>query len=288
MRDNSFPLYEVIVSSLVAIVPVFLLSPALFFSLFAVTGHAHFISAFFYQWKAGKATPVFMLCLAQLALAVAAFVTTAPLLWQVVFAGVLFMAHHAFDEFRLVGYAPTFRRVLECATPALLFTGIFLATIFTSATLTIACYGLAVLTGASVLVYIARKEDGYRADHFLWYALTATAFAVLLILFKGEIAPEYLIGVVILYHYSKWYLYSYRRMPKGTVRNGYVRTILGINAVVAALFFVSLPLFSLPFVSVLHLAFMPTFFYFMTIMHILASFMQFGFHRYYRYASAHA
>lgn len=288
MKGGPFPTREICISAFAATLPVFILSPRAFLFLFFVTGYAHFASAFLYQWKAGKITAGFGISLGIVALSVGAFTSTAPGVWQIAVAGVLFVAHHAYDEFRLLGFTLTGRRMLEMATPALLFTGAFLASIFGEGTIPMLLGIVAGCTGFGLLVSVIRKTGGYRIDRFSVYTLVLTALAVPLYVSWSAVAPEYLIGIVILYHYSKWYLYSYRRMPQGSVRSHYVRNIISINVIIAAVFLLSFPSFGIPFFAPLFSLFLPPVFYFMTIMHIVASGMQGVFSNRISHASARA
>ena len=237
MRGSSFPAFEVSASALVAIIPAFVVSPAMFFTIFVVAGQAHFASAWFFQWKAGKMPPMFVISLMLFALGVAVFVVTASYTWQVAIAGALFTAPHLFDEFRLLGYAMTARRFVEMTIPVFLYGGVFFTSIFGSNIGTTISGLLALCAIAFFAVLLLRKADGYHVDTFTWYMLAFAPPLGYLFFHENSIEPQFIIGTLIIYHYSKWYLYSYRRIPSSTgARKSYLWNIVLINVGIGAPF----------------------------------------------------
>ncbi len=274
MQQPPFPFSEVIVSAFAALGLAIFLSPIALFNTFVITGHAHFIAAWFYQWRAGKMTLGFVSSLLFLAFGTAAFTATVSLDWQVAVAGTLFVAHHMFDEFRLLGYTMSWRRLFEISIPAFLFEAIFLATIFGSNVGTLISGVLAVCATVVTLWGIVQLVRNGMADQFTGYALLFSVPLVYLFFNTDAVTPQALIGTLIMYHYIKWYLYSFRRIPAGQQRRTYLKHMVVINLIVGVIFLASIWSVKTAFLGAW---FIPPVFYFMTIMHILSSFLQFGF-----------
>ncbi len=282
-RSGTLPIYDIVASASMSVALAAFLPPSVFFMTFVVTGHAHFVAAGFYQWRAGKMTSAFVIAMLLIAIGAIAFITTAAYDWQVAVAGSFFIAHHMFDEFRLLGYEISPRRFIEVLAPALMYGSVFLVGVFGQTTATMAIGLIAFVALAVALLCILLKTDQYVTDHFTLHM----SFLFLLLAYfffnPGTIPPQALIGTLIMYHYIKWYFYSFRRIPTGVARRAYVGHMVAVNAIVVCLFMLSL--------SALHITaliawFSPQGFFIMGIVHNIASFVQYYFPSRHSYAIA--
>lgn len=245
------------------------LSPIQMALAFSVLGQGHFLGAYYYQWKAKKIR-TFWACV-YVALAALFFyiaVSTHRLEWFVLCAGVLFFIHHFFDEVTLWGKERSFFRALELTPPILLYSS-FTADVLFGTALTVYASALSVALMLVYVFFVARKL--YVPDALsIYFALITISLLFLKWIVAASIAPETLLGSVILYHYICWYIYFYFRFAKdATKQSMYVREMLAIHAIVFGVYAVFL--YTTWGSLNLGYVFLPIYFYIWAILHILFS-----------------
>lgn len=245
------------------------LAPGQMWIAFSVFGQGHFLGAYYYQWKAGKVKPKGLLLFAALAAgAITLAILTGDYLLFAFVASTLFLVHHCIDEITLFGKERSIARTIEILPPLVVFIT-FAGDQLWGTSLT--AYALAV-AGTIYVIYVAGiamrrvQADILSAYFFGIFCGLAALYALF-----PSVAPEYLTGSVILFHYACWYVHYYFRfagMPER--RRAYVIDMLAIHGVVFSLFalfvYTTWGGISLSFV------FAPIFFYIWATLHIIFSF----------------
>lgn len=245
-----------------------LLSPRDMLIAFIVFGQGHFIAAYYYQWRAGKLTKVWLTyyIVGATILFTLAYMTQAFEIIALV-TMIVFLLHHFQDEVLLFGKERSLIRTLEQLGPVLMFTALTADAIFGT--------GTAVPTGVAVLVLAVVYLGcvllkGYRPDSLSAYLALVTAGLLYLAFSHTNLHIFVLSGILILTHYVCWYVHFYYRFRHDEARvTSYVRDMVVINALAVAAFwfFRTTPLLTPLFIAF----FAPIYFYIWTILHIVSS-----------------
>jgi hypothetical protein len=246
---------------------IFFLNPLQIALAFSVLGQGHFLGAYYYQWKAGKMTARW---LGVFALMAVVFFTGAVFLERLEFlalgASILFFIHHFQDEVTLFGKERSIFRTLEQLPPVLLYSALTADVLLGTALTTLAIYATAVVVALYLVAIIRRLHTPDILSSFLFLV---TAGLALVWFSQIAVAPQILIGSVILFHYVSWYVYFYFRFaPKPERQWAYLQDMVVINILALAAFAVWM---TAPWAAGLSYVFGPAFFYVWAILHILTS-----------------
>jgi len=244
------------------------LAPGQMWIAFSVLGQGHFLGAYYYQWNAGKIRTRGVLLFAALAAtAIALAIMTGDYLLFAFVASTLFLAHHFHDEITLFGKERSLARTLEILPPLLVFVvfasdriwgTVLIGVAFVFAGIIYALYG----TG----IFLRRiRPDGLSVYFLVIFCGLAILYAV-----YPTIAPEYLTGSVIIFHYICWYVHFYFKCAEAPERRRmYVMDMLAIHGIVFILF--AIFLYSSLGSRALAFVFAPIFFYIWATLHIIFS-----------------
>jgi hypothetical protein len=273
-------------AAVVVAAAVALLDPLQMLLVTIVGGQGHFFASYYYQARAGKIDRRYVVAWV---LAAAALFAAALLLGDILLlaraASLYFVIHLLHDELFLLGERPSPARGLEVLPVLLAYTG-FLADLrgelvtvgSASIPYLVIAYpgelgsGLTRLLMAGSLIALGANAAlllaGRRALRGSALGLHAASLALLAVYASGiPIRLEYLMGVPILLHYVSWYAHYWLKYAGDPPRRtSYLRTILGANAIVLALYFATGRHPEAPFP--VGLLFVPGFFYVWTILHI--------------------
>lgn len=241
-----------------------LLTPLQMFLLIVVFGHAHFLAAYYYQWKAGKWTlqrlGAFIAATAGLLIAA----TVLTLDWFIVCSAIIFYLHHFQDEPLLFNTTRSAYRTLELYAPFSVFCAVsadlMLGTHITPYVLLSTCLAL-------ICILMFALRGSYRPDALSWYLCAVTA-GVSMLWFSGiSLPPEKFIGSIILFHYISWLVYFYFRFGFEPIRQkAYGIDMLAIHGVVFLV--LAIALYGGPALTPLMIVFSPIFFYIAALLHI--------------------
>lgn len=248
---------------------VALLTPLQMALYLSVFGQGHFLMAYLYLYKAGKVTLRGVILTAFFTAAlffVALKGGTFELFVGVV--AILFMAHHAYDEFTLTGAPRIWSHWTEQAAAVLPALTIILDATFRTSLLP---WGLAG-TGALVLCLCILYLRGNYAPttHSLYFGLLTVITVAVALFVPQPLASQKLIGGLIFFHYICWYVYYFYKLRSNVSRQEeYVRLTLLIHAVLFALLYLFL---HAPWSAyILTFLFAPIYFYLWAAVHIAVS-----------------
>lgn len=236
---------------------------------FIVLGHGHFLAAYYYQWKAGKTS---VRGLAAYVILTAIFLVAGYLSgtidWLIISASIIFFIHHFQDEIVLFGKEHSLYRTFEQLPGFLVLSSLVIDNIL-GTSLTMYAVAVSIVLCAALLhaTFVLKK---HRLDELsAFFAVVAAGYLYLWI--SGTVvAPEKLIGSVILFHYACWYVYYYFRFAsKPERRKLYVKDMLAIHGIVFGAY--ALTVYSTFGAATFGQAFTPVFFYVAAILHIVFS-----------------
>lgn len=257
---------EKIIAFFFAGAALLLLSPKAYLNLFVVMGQAHFASAYLYQYKAGKIRWKYVVSYS----GVLALFFYAALTWRdqrlvAAIASVYFVHHFWVDERHLLGDRPHPFFTLESGPFFIMYVGyIFYSLRYFDVRGLVAASGAAGIAVYLFLLYWSKIKFTSRNAYFL--LLNLGIFGVCIS--GAQVGSEYLMGFIILMHYSNWYTnYYFKFSNNKPLLHSYLRNIFVINAAVftAYLLFKSYPT-QLGFLNVF---FSQYFFYVWATIHIL-------------------
>jgi hypothetical protein len=232
---------------------------------FVVVGHAHFLMAYLYQYRAGKMN-IFYLVSAGVLLAISLwyFLSGGDVVPVFLVAGILFSVHFAIDEFTL--HSETFTRHAWFSVASFAFLFSWLVLVLAPASVSMFA---PVLLGASVLFFVVRLITGgwhlTRTERYL--LIIAVILSTLALAFN---MPNKIVGVVLLLHFANWYVgYGARLKQKPERARVYWIEVIVTLALVLA-FFVPFYFFGVTFLAFL---FIPAYYYAWAIAHIILSFV---------------
>jgi hypothetical protein len=232
-------------------------------------GQGHFITAYVYQWRAGKMTRwrllLFFTLITSLFGAALTFARFEILITAIIG---LFLMHHFHDEVTLSHASKASFRPFE---QLLLIVPLMSTTIDATFSTHLITTALILLAVVCLALGIAFMRSLYRPDvlSFYFFALAVLVTSVVVTV-PATLASPKLIGGFILYHYVCWYIYYWQRLRSNhTERLRYLQTIGTIHIVLSIVFVIYIS--SLPGVYVLTFLFAPAFFYIWAAVHILSS-----------------
>ena len=213
-----------------------------------VLGHGHFLSAYFYQYKAGKFTKKSLLgYLAWAVLITVWYRSTQAGAALLTITTVYFLIHMLWDELYLLRtpmrlWQPDMHlgRTLEMLPLVLVYSGRIIDSSFLEASSSSLYLHRALWATLPVFFcYLLLVVRGYRPDYKSYYFMAAN----LIVCFAGlqswlsQFDSAQLMGTVILYHYFVWYLHYFNSLSPGASRRLYAQRIFVINALVLGAFF---------------------------------------------------
>jgi len=300
---------EKLVSIFVVAAALVLLTPLETQEAIIVFGQGHFIACYYYQFKYHKIDRAYLIkYLSALVLIFGAYLLYPNLFLLVTVASVYFVIHLSVDERFLWKDSPALQRGLALLPFLILYTGMIVDSIYVGNVnlvsdswigppqhvkipilgtwITHYCMigaGVAVL---GYLIYIKLKP-GRIETHDLYFLSGA---AVLAALFATGHVPNhyYLMGAIILFHYSSWYIhYLVQWRDDKPRRRRYILDMLVVNAIVLGLYALYrwmpqslvvdyIPRHIFPFKdptqgNILAYLFSPAYFYLWTLMHFAST-----------------
>lgn len=299
--------YEKLISIALVGVAIILLLPLDVQEAIIALGQGHFIACYYYQVKYHKVDRVYLIkYFTTLILLFGLYIYYPHFVLLVTVASVYFVIHLIVDESFLWHDQPRLQRGLAYLPLLLLYTGLIVDSTFVQE------YGRVIegqvmvakvipllgrdiapycLMGAAVATlayfgYLLLRRSRLEA-HDVYFLLGAL---VLVILYMTDHVPNRydLMGAIILFHYSNWYIHYFIRWgedrPK---RNRYVQTMVIINVIVLGLYAIYrwmpealsvkyVPRFIFPYKSptegnILAYLFSPGYFYLWTLMHFIST-----------------
>ena len=304
----SIPLEKFLSIALVAIL-LLLLPPLEIQEAIIVFGQGHFLACYYYQYKYGQIDRTYLIkYFIALALLFGGYILYPNLFILVTVASIYFVLHLSVDERFLWKDSPNLQRGLALLPFLILYTGLIFDSIYVghvtfknaswwvpAGKLTVPILGLWVTpycllaAGVALLVYfIYLWIKGARVETHDIYFLMGVAMMAALYITGHAPTHYYLMGSIILFHYSSWYVhYLVRWKDDRPRRNRYILNMLMINGLVFALYvfyrwaphaltveFIPREIF--PFKSpthgsVLAYLFSPGYFYLWTLMHFVST-----------------
>jgi hypothetical protein len=254
---TAIPLEKLISIALVAVALAIL--PALEIQeAIIVFGQGHFLACYYYQYKYRQIDRAYLqryfLCLV---LIFGAYYLYPNLFLLVTAASIYFVIHLSVDERFLWKDPPNLQRGLALMPFLLIYTGLIVDSIFVgqvtfknsgwwaaAGEITVPIlgtwitpYGL-MAAGAALLGYLIyiRMRPSRMEPHDVYFLLGA---AVLAVLYVSGHAPShyYLMGSIILFHYSSWYIhYLVKWKDDEAKRSRYILDMIVVNALVFGLY----------------------------------------------------
>ena len=212
--------------------------------VYIVLGQGHFLSAYLYQYKAGKVNRNYILVYLTSAIAIIS------LYWWnqkyntlVCLTTIYFLAHMLWDELYLLRLPMELKKSPMCLGRSLEMAPIFL---LYSARVTEALFPsyrrgnsllelalklcLLVFCGYLVLlIFRIHKVDWKSAYFVLWGSSLAWASYTGLF---NQVPTGKLTGFIIIYHYLAWYFHYFLNLTEKSRKRDFILRITGINAVV--------------------------------------------------------
>ena len=283
MADESPSLIQILLEKLVSA----LLTLALVYKphwttvilLFVVLGQGHFVTAYFYQYKAGKFKASSLLGYGACALGILlAYWHWPNLNLLIAITTVYFLLHMIFDELYLLRLPMELRqspmhlgRFLEMLPIVFLYTALVLDSLFPalghSIGLELSSLGT-ILAASALLLYalvclVFKSKPDWKSGYFgLWGLLLVLAIRTQAL--QGVHIGK-LTGFIILYHYINWYLHYYLNLQAMSHKVTYLRRVGVINAVVLVAYF------TLGDVGIGAYLFREDYFYIWTLLHLISS-----------------
>lgn len=250
--------WEKLVSVAVAGLALILLTPLATQEAIIVFGQGHFFACYYYQYKYHRIDrPYLFRYFAAMILLFGGYLLYPNLFLLVTVASVYFVVHLSVDERFLWRDPPNLQRLLALLPFLILYAGMIIDGIYQgqvhlardswlgpAQSLKVPILGIWVtpycMAGAGLallgyLVYL--KWNSRKVETHDLYFLTGAA--VLAVLFATGHVPNYyyLMGAIILFHYSSWYVHYFVKWgedrPK---RRRYVLNMLWVNALVLGLY----------------------------------------------------
>lgn len=256
---SRYPLHiplEKLASVAVVALALLLLNPFQVQEAVIVLGQGHFLACYFYQYRNGKIDRAYLLKYALAALLLFGGYYFYPNLFLLVtVASVYFVLHLLVDERFLAGQRPTLQRGLAFLPFFLIYLGMIVDNVFVGqATLDfwlaqvqnlpvsilgvwITPYCLMAAGGALILYGLYMWRRKMRPESFDLYCFLGAL--VLALLYYTNHVPNhyYLMGAVILFHYSSWYVHYGIKFKDDPVREKqYLLHMFWINALVFGLY----------------------------------------------------
>ncbi|MCA9360179.1 hypothetical protein KC850_04060 [Candidatus Kaiserbacteria bacterium] len=254
-----------VLALLVGILSLGFLSPILILVAYIVLGHAHFLLAYYYKFKAGKINKKHLLPYLLLAVFVFSLPTFLSMESILLIIAILFGTHFFFDEARLLE-GEVEKVSLSLSVPAIItFVGLVAYT-ETSYDFMLP----AILVSVAIIVW-SLASTGIRnlfLPHVLYLNLFTLLFSLIYI-FGIEISGEAVFGSIILMHITTWYVFYYKKLksaPKRLVQ--FIVDCVVINALFIILYFVFM---SQGEGSIGQYVFSPIYYYCWAILHIVTS-----------------
>lgn len=272
-----------------------------------VLGQGHFLACYYYQYKYGLIDRSYLVrYFGALLLLFGAYILYPNLFILVTLASIYFVVHLSVDERFLWKDRPSLKRGLAFLPFLLIYAGLIVDSIFVGhvnldfwmarvQNLPVSILGVwitpfcLVAGGVALVAYLLWVwRQGLNVEiHDLYFLLAA---AVLSLLYLGGYAPShyYLMGAIILFHYSSWYLHYWVKWQEDRPRRRrYLVDMLAINAVVFGLYAIYrlmpsnlvvdyIPRQIYPFKdpsqgNILAYLFSPGYFYLWTLMHFVST-----------------
>lgn len=254
---------------LVATLPILVLltgNPEFALACFIVLGQGHFLMAYLYQYKAGKASLQKGIIYVLLFLFIFSYVIPELGfdLFLMVVAGA-FAVHFFFDEARLLekeNHKVSFTILLP---PIILF----LATLASDLLQVDYLPSAALLSGGCFLISLIKdKRRLFQSQHF-WYVNSASAIFILLYLLPISVPAEFIFGAIILWHVATWYVHFYNKLsPNESRLRTYVTEVVLLNIALILLY----AMYSGgTWVDVLYIFYDPIYYYGWALLHIIFS-----------------
>ncbi|MCE9624351.1 MAG: hypothetical protein K8R69_02685 [Deltaproteobacteria bacterium] len=233
-----------------------LLSPLQTQEAIIAFGQGHFLACYYYQYKYGKMNRAYLMkYLGALVLVFGGYILYPNLYLLVTAASVYFVVHLSVDERFLWKEQPSLQRGLAFLPFLLIYMGMIVDSIFVGHVrietgytapmeFPVSILGIwitpycVVAAGIALVAYLAfiRFKPSRMETHDVYFLLGA---AILALLYVTNHVPNhfYLMGAIILFHYSSWYVHYYRRFQENRpLRNRYLLDMLVIYAIIFALY----------------------------------------------------
>ncbi len=248
--------FEKTISMALTALALVLLTPLAIQEAIIVFGQGHFLACYYYQYKYGQITKAYLIkYLLATVLIFGGYILYPNLYLLVTAASVYFVVHLSADERFLWKDKPNIQRGLAFFPFVAVYSGMIVDSIFVGtyrfvtgvmppqvfqvpllgAWITPYCLLVAALGFVAYLAYI-RLQPARMETHDVYFLLAAAVLAALYAV--GKVPNHfYLMGAVILFHYSSWYLHYYVRWKDDKPRrNRYILDMLVINAIVFGLY----------------------------------------------------
>lgn len=248
--------FEKTISMALTALALVLLTPLEIQEAIIVFGQGHFLACYYYQYKYGQITKGYLLkYLLGLVLVFGGYILYPNLYLLVTAASVYFVVHLSADERFLWKDRPSLQRGLAALPFIAIYTGMIVDSIFIGHVKIVTGYippqnyevpilGVwitsycLIAAGVALLGYLAyiRFRPSRIEAHDFYFLIAA---GVLALLYATGHVPNhyYLMGAVILFHYSSWYLHYYVRWKDDKPRrNRYILNMIAINAIVFAVY----------------------------------------------------
>jgi hypothetical protein len=300
---------EKLISVALVVAALVMLPPLEIQEAIIVFGQGHFLACYYYQYKYHKIDrPYLLRYFTSLILIFGAYILYPNLFLLVTVASVWFVIHLSVDERFLWKDPPNLQRGLALLPFLLLYTALIVDSIYVGHVniqtaswigpaqelvvpilgTWVSPYGL-MAAGAALVIYLLyiRMRPSRMQPHDVYFLLGT---AVLAVLFSTGHAPShyYLMGSIILFHYSSWYVhYGVKWKDDKPRRNRYILDMLVVNALVFGIYAIYrwmpqalvveyIPRYIFPFKDPVHgniLAslFSPGYFYLWTLMHFIST-----------------
>ena len=188
--------------------------------------------------------------------------------WLTLFTAVIFVLHYLNDELKIQG-----SRTLDYALAILIFSCVlsysaaFVSKLFPAAGHAPLILCLLSLTCFILFAYYILRH-GRTEKIFLSIFLFGNVVIPLLITFSEHISAQQLLGFIVLFHYTRWYIHYFQKFS-GKSLITYWDIVLGSHVLILLLFFLFITMPQAT--TLLFIFFSPIFFYGWTIIHILLS-----------------
>ena len=255
------------ISITIVILALIFLSPQNMLYLFIFAGQAHFLASYFYQYRVGKINKSYLsLYLIGIVLLWALFIYQRRFDLLILFAGVIFLFHFLQDEIFISEKKYSIFTSLEIIPIIIIFSGFVIDIVLgTKMILYFFLLSLSFFIFYFLFAYVKRYKLNYLSSYFI----LGTLLLYFLYFLEVSIPLEFLLGSIIILHYSDWYIHYYFKVKDDKKeRSLYLKSMFIINFAVLALFLVY---FFSNSNNVLFYFFSVYYFYLWTLMHIFSN-----------------
>lgn len=263
---------EKAISSIIALMAIFVLTPREVIDLVIIFGHAHFALTYLYQYKAGKIKTAYILPYL-LTLGISFYIAFEYKDYFIVFVAIAFLFHNFFDEFKLQNKSPTREHYALIFMIISLLAGWIIKDFLGYNITRPLIYTIFILAVATFFLHKTNKNLTYKCPYLGYLTLLTGTFLVMEFT-NNQPNTSDSFGFIILTHYLAWYIrlgVQFKKTETETKNyKTYIQQVVLINTIfIAGYFILKHPAIDLKIIH--HTFYEPIGFYVWTMMHLITT-----------------